>query len=173
MRKRTARLLELVIALLALYPVSVFAQGEAAGTDAPISSHQAKATTPHAADAASGPSASNQESALQLITFVLQLTDSQQRQIREKFNQAAEAAAPIVQQMQQNKNTILKAVSAGKSEKDIRELAENQGALTSRMLELQAHTVSELWQVLDSSQKARVDDFVFSNIRLFLPACPE
>jgi hypothetical protein len=41
------------------------------------------------------------------------------------------------------------------------------------MLFLQAQTFAKLWALLDSQQKGLADDFVYSNIRLFLPASPQ
>jgi Spy/CpxP family protein refolding chaperone len=134
---------------------------------------------PHATSASQGAGADsgsvqgNEGSALQLIAFVLRLNDSQQQQLRPIFDDAAKAAVPIAAQIQEGKTALFAAAKAGKSEEQIKRLAEQQGALTSQMLLLQAHTFAKLWAILNEGQKSEVDDFVYGNIRLFLPACPQ
>jgi hypothetical protein len=137
---------------------------------------QTGATAMQGTSGATAPTAaarSNEESALQLISFVLQLSESQRDQLHEAFDQGLKDAAPIESQMERDKQAFNSAVLTGKSAEEIKRLAEHQGALTSQILLLQARTFENMLKILNEHQKTQVDDFVFKNIRLFLPACPE
>jgi hypothetical protein len=115
----------------------------------------------------------NEQSALELITLVLKLNDSQQEQLHAAFNAALKEATPVAGEMAHRKNALFAAARSEKSDEEIKRLAEEQGKLTSRMLVLQAQTFAKLWALLDNQQKGLADDFVYSNIRLFLPADPQ
>lgn len=119
------------------------------------------------------PMQANEASALQLLTFVLHLSDSQQEQLREAFDAALQTATPIAAKMQQGRSSLFEAVRSGKSEDQIRGLAQQEGTLVSQVLLLQAQTFAKLWASLDTDQKSRVDDFVYGNIRLVLPTSPQ
>ena len=115
----------------------------------------------------------NEGSALMLLSTVLKLTDSQQEQLRGDFDAAVKTAIPIMTQMQDDRLAVFGAVRSGKTEDEIKKLAEQEGNLTSRMLMLQAQTFAKLWSILNVEQKSEVDDFVYGNIRLVLPAFPQ
>ena len=148
--------------ILALCPALSFAQGMPDGTQGGLGG-----------GGVSGLVQVNEESALSLISIVLHLGDSQQQQLRTAFDAAAKAAAPIATQVEDGKAALFAAVKSGKSDGEIKHLAEQQGALTSQMLTLQAQTFAKLWAVLTSEQKSEVDDFIYANIRMFLPAFPQ
>jgi Spy/CpxP family protein refolding chaperone len=148
--------------ILALWPALSFAQGPRGGIQGG-----------RAEDVSSRPALVNEESALHLISIVLRLSDSQQQQLREAFDAAVRTATPIAAQMEDLKGALFAAVRSGKSEDDIKNLAKQQGALTSQMLILQAQTFAKLWAILNSEQRSEVDHFVYDNIRLFLPAFPQ
>lgn len=128
---------------------------------------------PDAATSSNSLGPANEQSAFELITLVLKLNDSQQEQLHAAFNAALKEATPVAGEMAHRKNTLFAAARSGKSEDEIERLAEEQGKLTSRMLVLQARTFAKLWALLDNRQKGLADDFVYSNIRLFLPADPQ
>jgi hypothetical protein len=128
------------------------------------------------ADTAAGTSdgaQANEASALELLTLVLHLSDLQQRELRAAFDAALKTAAPISEKMQAHKSSLFEAVRSGKTEEQIKTLAAEQGALTSEILLLQAQTFAKLWSILNADQKSQVDDFVYGNIRLVLPASPQ
>lgn len=154
---------------LALSPALARAQGK---SDA-VQSAAMNTRTPDADTTGSSFGQANEQSAQELITLVLKLNDSQQEQVHAAFDAAVHDSAPILDQMAHGKNAIFEAVRSGKSEEEIRRLADQQGQLTSRMLLLQAQTFAKLWALLDSRQKGLTDDFVYSNIRLFLPSAPQ
>jgi Spy/CpxP family protein refolding chaperone len=149
--------------ILALCPALSFSQGLPDGTQDGLGG----------GGVSTAPVQVNEESALSLISIVLHLGDSQQQQLRAAFDAAAKAAAPIATQMEDGKAALFAAVTAGKSDAEIKNLAEQQGTLTSQMLMLQARTFAKLWAVLTSEQKSEVDDFIYANIRMFLPAFPQ
>jgi len=124
--------------------------------------------TPGADTAGNSFGQANEQSALELITLVLKLNDPQQEQLHAAFDAALKEATPMIEEMNHNKNELFAAVRSGKSGEEVRHLADEQGGLTSRMLLLQAQTFGKLWALLDSRQKGLADDFVYSNIRLFL-----
>jgi hypothetical protein len=159
----------LVATLLALCPALVGAQDK---SNAPQSA-AISTPTPGADAASSSLGQANEQSALELVTLVLKLNDSQQEQLHAAFNAALKEATPISDEMEHAKNTVFAAARSGKSDEEIRRLADEQGQLTSRMLFLQAQTFAKLWALLDSRQKGLADDFVYSNIRLFLPSGPQ
>ncbi len=159
----------LVAALLALGPAVARAQGQ---SDAAPSAAMS-APTPGAGTSGSSLGQANEQSALELITLVLKLNDSQQEQLHAAFDAALKEATPIAGEMEHAKNALFAAARSGKGEEEIRHLADEQGQLTSRMLFLQAQTFAKLWALLDNQQKGLADDFVYSNIRLFLPADPQ
>ena len=155
--------------LVALCPALGFAQGKPNAAQA-----AAMSTPPPGADSTSSSlGQANEQSALELVTLVLKLSDSQQEQLRAAFDAALKEATPTADEMEHAKDALFAAVRSGKSEEEIRRLADEQGQLTSRMLLLQAQTFSKLWALLDSRQKGLADDFVYSNIRLFLPSIPQ
>lgn len=153
-----------VALVLALCPVFWFAQ---TGHVAPVS---LQAET--AAGTSDGAQA-NEASAVNLLTIVLRLNDSQQRELRAAFDAALRTAAPISAKLQAHKSSLFEAVKSGKTEEQIKTLATEQGALTSEMLVLQAQTFTKLWSILNADQKSQVDDFVYGNIRLVLPTSPQ
>jgi Spy/CpxP family protein refolding chaperone len=115
-----------------------------------------------------GPPQVSEESSLQLLTAVLSLDDMQQQQLRTAFDAAAKTAAPIATQLEDDKNALFAAVKAGKGDDEIKSLAEQQGALTSQILKLQAQTFAKLWAILRNDQKAEMDDLLYANIGEFL-----
>ncbi len=159
----------LVAALLALCPAVARAQDKSGAAPSAALS----APTPGADATGSSLGQANEQSALELLTLVLKLSDSQQEQLRAAFDAALKEAAPISGEMEHAKDALFAAARSGKNEDEIRHLADEQGQLTSRMLFLQAQTFAKLWALLDSGQKGMADDFVYSNIRLFLPASPQ
>jgi Spy/CpxP family protein refolding chaperone len=89
---------------------------------------------------AHGPVQMDERTALNLFSALLNLNDAQQQQLHTAFDAAVKTAAPIATQMESNKDALFEAVKSGKSDDQIKTLAEQQGSLTSQMLTLQART---------------------------------
>jgi hypothetical protein len=159
----------LAATILALCPALARAQDKSGAAQSAVMSTPA----PGADTTSSSLGQANEQGALELLTLVLKLNDSQQERLHAAFDAALKEATPIADEMEQAKNALFEAARSGKSEEEIRRLADEQGQLTSRMLFLQAQTFAKLWALLDSPQKGLADDFVNSNIRLFLPSSPQ
>lgn len=157
----------LVVITLALGPALVCAQSKSRAAQG------MSMASPGATASGNSFGQANEQSALELITLVLKLNDSQQQQLRADFDAALKQATPIADEMANSKDALFVAVRSGKSEDEVERLAEQQGKLTSRLLLLQAKTFAKLWALLDDQQKGMADDFIYSNIRLFLPANPQ
>ena len=106
--------------------------------------------------------------ALLILSALLSLTDSQQQQLGTAFDAAVKTAAPLVAQMETGKEALFEAVKSGKSDDQIKSLAEQQGSLESRMLALQAQTFSKMWALLTSDQRSEVDASMYDDIGEFL-----
>jgi hypothetical protein len=105
-----------------------------------------------------------EESAVVLISALLQLNDSQQQQFRTAFDAAVKTAVPIAAQLEGGKAALFAAAKSGKTDDEIKHLADQQSALTSQILMLQAQTFMKLWAILSEQQKTEVDDFIYNNI---------
>lgn len=110
----------------------------------------------------------DERTALLLLSALLNLSDSQQQQLGTVFDAAVKTAAPIATQMEVGKEALFEAVKSGKSDDQIKNMAEQEGSLTSRMLALQAQTFSKMWALLNSDQKSKVDASMYGNIGEFL-----
>jgi hypothetical protein len=75
---------------------------------------------------------------------------------------------PLATQMETGRESLFEAVKSGKSDDQIKSLAEQQGSLASRMLALQAQTFSKMWTLLTSDQRSEVDDTMYDDIGEFL-----
>lgn len=115
----------------------------------------------------------NEDSALSLLSIVLHLSDSQQQQLRAAFDAEVEAAMPIISQMDDSKTAFFQAIRSQRRQDEIKKLADEQGKLTSQMLILQSQAFEKLWSVLNEEQRSQLDEFVYDNIRTFLPASPQ
>jgi len=110
----------------------------------------------------------DERTVLDLFSAILNLSDSQQQQLHAAFDAAVKTAAPISTQMENSNEAIFEAVKAGKSDDQVKTLAQQQASLSSQMLTLQAQTFSKTWAVLSSDQKARFDDLMYDDIGQFL-----
>lgn len=104
----------------------------------------------------------DERTALLVLSALLNLSDSQQQQLGAVFDAAVKTAAPIATQMEAGKEALFEAVKSGKSDDQIKNLAEQEGSFTSRMLALQAQTFSKMWTLLNRDQKSEVDASRFS-----------
>jgi hypothetical protein len=120
------------------------------------------------AGARGGPVLMDDRTALLILSALLSLSESQQQQLGTAFDAAVKTAAPLVTQMETGKEALFEAVKSGKSEDQVKSLAEQQGSLVSRMLALQAQTFSKMWALLTSDQRSEVDASMYDDIGEFL-----
>jgi len=105
---------------------------------------------------------------LLLITTLLNLTDAQHQQLQDIFDSAIKNGAPIAAQLQSSQDALFEAVRAGKSESEIKSLADQRSSLSSQITLLQVQTFSKMWAMLTAEQKPKVDSFMYDNIGEFL-----
>jgi Spy/CpxP family protein refolding chaperone len=115
----------------------------------------------------------DERTALLLLSALLSLSDPQRQQLTTVFDAAAQTAAPIATQLEAGKAALFEAVKSGKSDEQIKNLADQEGSLRSRMLALQAQTFSKLWTLLTSDQKSKVDASMYGYIEGFLSTARE
>jgi Spy/CpxP family protein refolding chaperone len=115
-----------------------------------------------------GPVQMDERTALDLLAVLLNLSDAQQQQLRTVFDAAVKAAAPIATQMASDKEAVVEAVKAGKSDAQVKTLAGQQASLSSQMLTLQAQTFAKMWAILRSDQKSHVDASMYDDIGALL-----
>ena len=120
-----------------------------------------------------GPVQMDERTALALLSVLLSLSDPQRQQLTTVFDAAAQTAAPIATQLEAGKAALFDAVKSGKSDEQIKNLADQEGSLRSRMLALQAQTFSKLWTLLTSDQKSKVDASMYGYIEGFLSTARE
>jgi Spy/CpxP family protein refolding chaperone len=110
----------------------------------------------------------DEQTTLILLSGLLNLSASQQQQLGAVFDAAVIAAHPLATQMESDREVLFEAVKSGKSDDEIKNLAEHEGSLVSRMLALQARTFSNMWRLLSSEQKSKVDASMYGYIGGFL-----
>jgi|SRR6516165_2081116 len=115
-----------------------------------------------------GPVHMDERLALDLLAVLLNLSDAQQQQLHTIFAAAVQAATPIATQMASNKEAVVEAVKAGKSDDQVKTLARQQASLSSQMLTLQAQTFAKMWAILRSDQKSHVDTSMYDDIGALL-----
>jgi Spy/CpxP family protein refolding chaperone len=106
----------------------------------------------------------DEQTTIILISALLDLSDSQQQQLRAIFDAALPTAAPIVTQLDGAHDALFQAVKAGKGDDQIKGLAAQEGAVTSQLLTLQAQTFSKLWAILAKDQKTQADASIYEDI---------
>jgi len=115
-----------------------------------------------------GPVQMDERTALLLLSALLSLSDPQRQQLTTVFDAAVQTAASIATQLEAGKGALFEAVKSGKGDDQIKNLADQEGSLTSRMLALQAQTFSKLWALLNNDQKSKVDASMYGYIEGFL-----
>jgi hypothetical protein len=115
-----------------------------------------------------GPVHMDERTALDVLAVLLHLSEAQQQQLRTVFDAAVTAAAPIATQMTSNKEAVVEAVKAGKSDAQVKTLAGQHASLASQMLTLQAQTFAKMWAILRSDQKSHVDLAMYDDIGAML-----
>ena len=115
-----------------------------------------------------GPVHMDERTALDVLAVLLHLSEAQQQQLHTIFAAAVQAATPIATQMASNKEAVVEAVKAGKSEAQVKTVAGQHASLSSQMLILQAQTFAKMWAILRSDQKSHVDTSMYDDIGALL-----
>jgi len=94
---------------------------------------------------------------LEHLTQVLDLTESQKGQARTIFEEAAQSAQPVQQELRQNREKLTAAAKAGNSDMEIEKLATQQGYLMGKLLSIHAMAMSKFYRILTPEQRAKAD----------------
>ena len=87
----------------------------------------------------------------------LNLTDAQKAQAKAIFQQAREASKPIRAQLKENRQALMQAAKAGKSEADLQRLATVQGKLRGQMVAIRTEAFAKFYSTLTPEQRTKTD----------------
>ena len=87
----------------------------------------------------------------------LGLTASQKEQARMIFQHARQSAQPIRQELMQNREQLVAAAKAGKSDADIEKLADDQGRLLGKLVAIRTEASAKFYQMLTPEQRIKAD----------------
>ena len=93
----------------------------------------------------------------QLLATQLELTDAQKIQAKTIFETARQQAEPVVQQLKQGHEAVAAAVKANKSDQEIQQLANAQGALAGQLGGIHAKAMAKFYATLTPEQKDKAD----------------
>jgi Spy/CpxP family protein refolding chaperone len=91
----------------------------------------------------------------------LDLTDAQQEQVKQIVAKDQPSVQPLVQQMHQSRQQLRQVIEGGAfDEAKVRALASQQTQTITELTVQRAHLYSDLYQVLTSDQKSKLDKFL-------------
>jgi Spy/CpxP family protein refolding chaperone len=88
---------------------------------------------------------------------VLHLTDTQKQTARSIFKDARTQAQPIVTQLKQGHEPMTAAVKGNRSDAEIKDIADRQGALVGQLAFIRAKAMAQLYAQLTPEQKTRTE----------------
>jgi protein CpxP len=106
---------------------------------------------------------------LGLLAHRLDLTDAQQAQVKAIMTKEKPAVQPLMQQMAQSRSQLRQlAMSGAFDEARARELASQQAQTMTELTVQRTRIESELYQVLTTEQKAKLNDLVNQREQRFM-----
>ena len=99
--------------------------------------------------------AAKSKNRLETISEQLKLDKDQKKQLKSFFDAAAKQAAPVRDQIRQNRQEMAAAMAAGKSEAEINEIAAKQAPLVAQMLAVETKAFGQVVGILKDDQKKR------------------
>jgi len=98
---------------------------------------------------------------LGMMTDVLDLTDAQQAQIKQIYDNAKPTMQPLWQQEHQNQHAMMDLITSGSFDQAKAQAIANQEAQVHAQLEVQhAQLASQAYQVLTPEQKTKLTEFL-------------
>jgi Spy/CpxP family protein refolding chaperone len=94
---------------------------------------------------------------LDRMAQALNLTDTQRTQARTIFEQAAESARPIRQEMRQNRERLSAAAKVSNNHAEIQRLATEQGRLMGKVIAIRTEARGRFYQLLTPDQRVKFD----------------
>ena len=89
------------------------------------------------------------------IAQALNLTDAQKQQAQAIIQQTRQTLQPLRQQSKQNRQALMAAIQAGKSEVEIHQLALTQGNLAGQLVAARAEALAKFYSTLTPEQRAK------------------
>ena len=93
----------------------------------------------------------------QRISKYLQLTPDQQAQAKQIFASARQEAAPVRQQLKQNRQALMSAIKSG-NDAQIDQITAAQAPLMAQAAAIRAHAFEKVYATLTPDQKAKADN---------------
>ena len=91
------------------------------------------------------------------IAQALNLTDTQKQQAQAIIRQTRLTVQPLKQQAKQNRQALMAAIQAGKSDVEIHQLALTQGNLAGQLVAARAEALAKFYSTLTPEQRAKAD----------------
>jgi Spy/CpxP family protein refolding chaperone len=91
----------------------------------------------------------------QRIVQALNLTDTQKQQSRAIMQQTRLTVQPLRQQLKQNRQALIAAVTAGKGDVEIHQLALTEGNLAGQLAAARAEALAKFYATLTPEQRAK------------------
>jgi len=89
------------------------------------------------------------------IAQALNLTDAQKQQAQAIILQTRQTVQPLRQQSKQNRQALMAAIQAGKSDVEIHQLALTQGNLAGQLVTARAEALAKFYGTLTPDQRAK------------------
>jgi Spy/CpxP family protein refolding chaperone len=94
---------------------------------------------------------------INMLATALDLTDAQKAQAQMLFDAAHQQAEPVAAQLKQGHQTMAAAVKAGKSDAELEQIANQQGALLGQLAGIHAKAFAKFYSTLTPDQKTKAD----------------
>jgi Spy/CpxP family protein refolding chaperone len=91
----------------------------------------------------------------QRIVQALNLTDTQKQQAQAIIQQTRLTVQPLRQQLKQNRQVLMAAVTAGKGDVEIHQLALTQGNLAGQLVAARTEALAKFYATLTPEQRAK------------------
>ena len=95
-----------------------------------------------------------------LIAGYLDLTESQKAEAEAIFKSAHESAEPLVTQLKQGHEALVDAIKTGKSEQELGQLTDQQGALVGKVGGIYATAFARFYATLTPEQREKADELL-------------
>ena len=93
----------------------------------------------------------------EFLATSLGLTDAQKEQAKAIFDAARQSAEPFVAQLKQGHEATREAIKSGKSDQELQQLAERQGALMGQVAAVHTKAFAKFYALLTPEQKEKAD----------------
>ena len=94
---------------------------------------------------------------LAFLTKQLNLTDAQQAAAKDIFSQARTDSQPFIEQLKTGHEAVAAAVKAGKSDAEVAQIAQQQGAVMGQLAAVHAKAMARFYAQLTPDQKTKAE----------------